>query len=185
MTPSPTCRLKVSIQPLNNEACVASVAAVIQLSPHNDLLLSLVTAPGQAEDTAAATTAQPGAASAPERGGGRGVRARGGDAAARRSRSPGIRGGGAVVTAHGRGSVSSEAAPLSGPGRGLGRGRGRGGRGGGGERLSGAQMRQKFVTSVNGGDKPRPGAGAGDTAGNSTDTESLVQQPGYNKLKMR
>ena len=109
-----------------------------------------------------------------------------------------MRGGGAVVTAHGRGSVSSEAAPLSGPGRGLGRGRGRGGRGGGGERLSGAQMRQKFVTSVNGGDKPRPGAGAGagsslgvagagagDTAGNSTDTESLVQQPGYNKLKMR
>ena len=109
-----------------------------------------------------------------------------------------MRGGGAVVTAHGRGSVASEAAPLSGPGRGLGRGRGRGGRGGGGERLSGAQMRQKFVTSVNGGDKPRPGAGAGsslgvagagagagDTAGNSTDTESLVQQPGYNKLKMR
>ena len=104
-----------------------------------------------------------------------------------------MRGGGAVVTAHGRGSVSSEAAPLSGPGRGLGRGRGRGGRGGGGERLSGAQMRQKFVTSVNGGDKLRQagsslgvaGAGAGDTAGNSTDTESLVQQPGYNKLKMR
>ena len=96
-----------------------------------------------------------------------------------------MRGGGAVVTAHGRGSVASEAAPLSGPGRGLGRGRGRGGRGGGGERLSGAQMRQKFVTSVNGGDKPRPVAGAGDTAGNSTDTESLVQQPGYNKLKMR
>ena len=42
------------------------------------------------------------------------------------------------------------------------------------------------------GEDPRPlntrarvTAGAGDTAGNSTDTESLVQQPGYNKLKMR
>lgn len=106
----------------------------------------------------------------------------------------------------GRGEVRPGQPPR---GRGHGRGvRGSGGRGGGPERPTGAQMRHKFGNGVNGGDKTnkvRQGERWWGTQlittrvhqkaalapadlkdpGNSTDNESLVQQPGYNKLKMR
>ena len=66
-------------------------------------------------------------------------------------------------------------------GRGRGRGVARGARGGvvGGEtrqQMSGQQLRQKFGNNVNGGQQQ---------IDNSTDNDSLVQQPEYNKLKMR
>ena len=93
--------------------------------------------------------------------------------------SPGSRGG-HQPQPRGRGRGSETRPGSSEPSRGRGRG---GDARGDVNRLSGAQMRQRFVKNNNG---CVPASGPlGPDQSQSTDTESLVQQPEYNKLKMR
>ena len=108
-----------------------------------------------------------------------GPQSRGGPAQSRGGHSP-------IVSRGGHGPIQSRGGhgPIqqSRGGHGLTQSsRGQAPRGRGGQKLNGAQLRQQFVKGSNNGAPELPA----DLEFYSTDNESLVQQPEYNKMKMR